>query len=36
MSFDKMAEAIQKAAAKHNFTRKDLETLIEETRKMKR
>ena len=35
-SFEDMADALQKAMVKSDFTKKDLEALIEETRKMKR
>lgn len=34
--FEEMADAMHKAVAKSDFTRKDLETLIGETRKNKR
>jgi hypothetical protein len=35
-SFKEMADSLEKVIAKSDFTRKDLETLIEETRKSQR
>ena len=35
-SFEEMADSLQKVIAKFDFTRKDLEALIEETRKSQR